>query len=168
MHLLPVSLSCLNQRLGSATSALSPPYKGMRCKKKRLTTCDIYSRQSPMRHARTSAHTHTSRGKATSLRSSTASAVSVSLQLIIFTASYYEDFEFKCKHELILACKKIQNCKHIQRHRKGKQALLHSEVVLIRQLVHQTQMSRKSVRHQIIRKSKQAIKSAQRVQTSTK
>lgn len=28
-RLLPVCLSCLNQRLGSATSALSPPYKGM-------------------------------------------------------------------------------------------------------------------------------------------
>lgn len=31
VHLLPVRLSCLNQRLGSATSALSHSYKGTHC-----------------------------------------------------------------------------------------------------------------------------------------
>lgn len=45
VHLPPVCLSCLNQRLGSATSALSPSCKGM-APHKRLTTGDIYSRQS--------------------------------------------------------------------------------------------------------------------------
>lgn len=43
VHLPPVCLSCLNQRLGSATSALSPSYKGM-APHKRLTTGDIYSK----------------------------------------------------------------------------------------------------------------------------
>lgn len=60
MRLLPVCLSCLNQRLGSATSALSPSYKGM-CRTnawRRVTfTAGRVSDSHCKRRAHTSTHT---------------------------------------------------------------------------------------------------------------